>query len=111
MKWNDKAMNHTRSLTPKHDASAATLHSVASAFGVIAFALALFVTNSLAAGTVGSQKTKEIVFRVSFGGDVSKTPLDGRLLVMLSTDPKDEPRFQINDSPTTQQIFGIDVDG
>ena len=30
---------------------------------------------------------------------------------MLSTDPKDEPRFQINDSPKTQQIFGIDVDG
>ena len=40
-----------------------------------------------------------------------KTPLDGRLLVMLSTDDKDEPRFQINESPKTQQIFGIDVDG
>ncbi len=48
---------------------------------------------------------------VSFGPEVSKTPLDGRLLVMLSTDPKDEPRNQINDSTKTQQIFGIDVNG
>ena len=37
--------------------------------------------------------------------------LDGRLLVMLSTDPKTEPRFQIADGPETQLVFGIDVDG
>ena len=30
---------------------------------------------------------------------------------MFSTDPKEEPRFQINDGPKTQQIFGIDVNG
>ena len=36
--------------------------------------------------------------------------LDGRLLVMLSTDPKAEPRFQVNDGPTTQLIFGVDVE-
>jgi hypothetical protein len=47
---------------------------------------------------------------VSFGPEQSKTPLDGRLLVMLSTDDKDEPRFQISDTTKTQQIFGIDVD-
>ena len=56
------------------------------------------------------EKSKGTTFRVSFGAEVSKTPLDGRLLVMLSTDAKEEPRFQINDSPDTQQIFGIDVD-
>lgn len=38
-------------------------------------------------------------------------PLDGRLLLMLSTDPADEPRFQISDSFRSQQIFGIDVEG
>jgi Putative esterase len=53
----------------------------------------------------------EVVFQVSFGPELSKTPLDGRLLVILSTDDKEEPRFQINESPKTQQIFGIDVDG
>ena len=31
--------------------------------------------------------TQESKFRVSFGPEQSKTPLDGRLLVMLSTDP------------------------
>ena len=30
---------------------------------------------------------------------------------MLSKDPADEPRLQINDSPKTQQIFGVDVEG
>jgi hypothetical protein len=49
--------------------------------------------------------------RISVGPELSKAPLDGRLLVVLSTDPKEEPRFQINDSTKTQQIFGIDVDG
>jgi hypothetical protein len=38
-------------------------------------------------------------------------PLDGRLLLMLSTDDKAEPRFQIDDGPGTQLLFGLDVDG
>lgn len=37
-------------------------------------------------------------------------PLDGRLLVMLSTNPDREPRFQITDSLTTQIVFGVDVE-
>lgn len=37
-------------------------------------------------------------------------PLDGRLLVLLSTDPAREPRFQITDSLSTQIVFGVDVD-
>ncbi|MFI5459950.1 MAG: hypothetical protein ACHRXM_31405 [Isosphaerales bacterium] len=56
-------------------------------------------------------KSEGIQIRVDFGPELSKSALDGRLLIMFSTDPKDEPRFQINDSPRTQQIFGIDVDG
>ena len=36
--------------------------------------------------------------------------IDGRLLVMIARDPKaGEPRFQINDGPTGQLIFGIDL--
>ena len=48
---------------------------------------------------------------VSFGAEQSKEPLDGRLLLMISTDPRAEPRFQITDDPTTQLVFGVDVDG
>jgi hypothetical protein len=40
----------------------------------------------------------------------SPTPLDGRLLLMVSTDSTAEPRFQIGDGQDTQLIFGIDVD-
>ena len=50
-------------------------------------------------------------FEISFPAERSRTPLDGRLLVLISADTAEEPRFQINDSPGTQQVFGIDVDG
>lgn len=37
-------------------------------------------------------------------------PLDGRLLVLFSTDPSDEPRFQIDLSLKSQIVFGLDVE-
>jgi hypothetical protein len=40
----------------------------------------------------------------------SPTPLDGRLLLLVSTDSSAEPRFQIGDGPGTQLVFGVDVD-
>jgi hypothetical protein len=39
------------------------------------------------------------VFSVSFPKTRSDKPLDGRILLILSTDPSDEPRMQINDTP------------
>ncbi len=36
--------------------------------------------------------------------------LDGRLLILLSTDASAEPRFQISDGPETQIVFGADVE-
>ena len=51
-------------------------------------------------------------FAVRFGAEVSKEPLDGRLLLLISTDDSKEPRFQISGtSLKTQQVFGIDVEG
>ncbi len=49
-------------------------------------------------------------FSVSFPKDRSAQPLDGRMLVLLSTDPSAEPRMQINLSAKTQIVFGVDVD-
>ena len=49
--------------------------------------------------------------RVTFPASLEKQRLDGRLLVMLSTDAKTEPRFQISDGPETQLVFGADVEG
>ena len=50
-------------------------------------------------------------FEVSFDAKASQQPLDGRLLLIVSNDPGDEPRNQVNGSAKTQQLFGIDVDG
>jgi hypothetical protein len=50
-------------------------------------------------------------FEISFPASVNEGALDGRLLVMLSTEPEGEPRFQISDGPGTQLIFGDDVEG
>jgi hypothetical protein len=54
---------------------------------------------------------------VSFPATRSEKPLDGRLLFLVSndpkaiSDPKAEPRLQINDTPKTQMVFGVTVDG
>jgi hypothetical protein len=49
-------------------------------------------------------------FLLSFPKERSSAALDGRLLLMLSTDESAEPRMQINDTPRTQMIFGTDVE-
>jgi S-formylglutathione hydrolase FrmB len=49
-------------------------------------------------------------FSVSFPKERSDRPLDGRLLLLLSTDPAEEPRLQISGSVKTQIVFGTDVD-
>jgi hypothetical protein len=49
-------------------------------------------------------------FSISFPAERSAKPLDGRLLLLLSTDPTAEPRMQINSSVKSQLVFGIDVD-
>ncbi len=50
-------------------------------------------------------------FNVSFPREKSATPLDGRVLLILSTNNAQEPRFQITSDPDTQLIFGIDIEG
>jgi hypothetical protein len=48
---------------------------------------------------------------VSFPKERSAAPLDGRLLLLVSTDSSAEPRRQISDGPETQLVFGTDVEG
>jgi len=50
-------------------------------------------------------------FSVSFPQSRSAQPLDGRIFLLLSTDPSAEPRMQIDDSVRTQMMFGMDVNG
>ena len=48
-------------------------------------------------------------FSIAIPSSRSEASIDGRLLLLLSTDPAAEPRMQINDSPRTQLVFGMDV--
>jgi hypothetical protein len=48
---------------------------------------------------------------VSFSAAQSAKPLDGRLLFLLSKDPSAEPRMQIDDTPRSQMVFGMTLDG
>ena len=50
-------------------------------------------------------------FRVTFPAGRSSTPLDGRLLLLISNDMKVEPRTAISDGLNSQQVFGTTVDG
>lgn len=47
--------------------------------------------------------------RVALPANLAEKPLDGRLLLLFSTDDSSEPRFQISDNPNTGQVFGMDV--
>jgi len=49
-------------------------------------------------------------FSLSFSTNESNEQLDGRMLLIISCDSTDEPRFQINDNENTQLIFGTDVE-
>jgi hypothetical protein len=57
-----------------------------------------------------AQERPSYRFSISFTNAQSAEPLDGRLLLILSTDPSAEPRLQISNSIRTQILFGIDVD-
>jgi len=48
---------------------------------------------------------------VSFPATASSKPLDGRVLFLLSNDASREPRMQIDDTPRSQMVFGVTVDG
>ena len=49
-------------------------------------------------------------FSILLPDSLGKKPLDGRLLLLLSTNGSAEPRTQISDGPATQQVFGIDIE-
>jgi hypothetical protein len=71
-------------------------------------AVALFATN---AQLKSPKPSANVRFDISFPASSSKEALDGRLLLLLSTNKDSEPRLQISEDLTTQQVFGVDVNG
>jgi len=68
----------------------------------------LLLTRTVAMKT---ESASSVRFAISFPAASSPDPLDGRMLLLVSTDGAKEPRFQINEDLNTQQVFGVDVDG
>jgi hypothetical protein len=76
----------------------------------VGIATALALTVFLAWAALDAQKAGGPRIAVTVGPELSREPLDGRVLLMISTDTSNEPRFQIGDGLRTQQIFGVDVE-
>jgi hypothetical protein len=71
--------------------------------------LAVVLAAGLAA-VLHAAAAEPLKFVVTLGPEQGNAPLDGRVLVMVSTAPEGEPRFQIGDGVESQQIFGVDVE-
>jgi hypothetical protein len=79
------------------------------AWGVLYSRMRKVILGLVAAGMCVSAGAQTVAVR--FPAAVSGKALDGRLMVLLSNDPSDEPRMQINDTMQSQQVFGVTVDG
>ena len=74
--------------------------------------LAISLVNLAACQPVAEEQNYSgISFEVSFSAALTEENQDGRLLLMLSTLDDSEPRFQVDNSPDTQLIFGVNVEG
>ena len=100
--------------TSSHNISVSATFKNRRNFAALFLAFGMLCPSPAASAAIASDKDPKNglgEIRISFGPDQGKTPLDGRLFVILSTDPGDEPRLQITENSKTQQIFGLDVDG
>jgi len=71
--------------------------------------LSLTINFNLKAQKDDHQRNENLRFAISIDVSESNETLDGRMLLMISADSTDEPRFQINDNEDTQLIYGLNV--
>lgn len=74
------------------------------------FLLFAFVT-ALFSCAEKQTETSVINITIQISDNLDVENVDGRLLLMLSNNEEAEPRFQINEGPKTQLIFGKNVEG
>lgn len=58
-----------------------------------------------------TEKSKGPIFEIQYPAELSEQALDGRVILLLSKNAEEEPRFQLNDGPNTCLAFGQDVLG
>ncbi|PTM10957.1 MAG: hypothetical protein DA408_14730 [Bacteroidetes bacterium] len=73
------------------------------------FALGLLLGLGSCAAPQDTAPATSATFQILLPDSLADGPLDGRLLLLLSKNDEAEPRFQIEDGPTTQLAFGMDV--
>lgn len=84
--------------------------SVLAGAAVLAAACGGAPQPSPSAGVLTPGVNAGLAVQARFPSARSAQPLDGRLLLLVSTDSTREPRFQISDGAATQLVFGTDVD-
>ncbi len=72
-----------------------------------------FLSLALMVTILGCDAVKENnpAFSITLPENLGDTTFDGRLLLLLSTNNENEPRFQVSDGLKTQLVFGLDVEG
>jgi hypothetical protein len=66
-----------------------------------------FILSAEAKGT----ETAGFRFEISVAPDLRSEPVDGRIILIVSTSNEQEPRFQRMRSLSTPLVFGVDVEG
>jgi Putative esterase len=74
-------------------------------------ALFIQIADAGAADKTTATKPASQRFEISYPENMSATPLDGHVLLLISNNNDEEPRFQVSVFTTqSQQVFGVDVD-
>ena len=94
--------------TPKHDTEHGTVTTQKLLLPTVALAAAF--TLPAASSREPTRLPTRLRIGVSFSKTKSAVALDGRMLLLLSTNGDREPRFQLGGGVNTQQVFGLDVD-
>jgi len=83
----------------------------ASCLSLVVLAAGLAASGPAAAGDAAQEA--RLRFAVRYPASLAGGPLDGRLLLLLSTEQEGEPRFQLRDTnvAASQQAFGVDAAG
>jgi len=74
-------------------------------------AASLLVFSCMVSAQPQPRSGSPVRFSISLPTGAGTQAFDGRMYLLLSTDPSDEPRMQIDDTPNSQLIFGVDVEG
>ena len=80
----------------------------------ILYAIAVIILTIAPASAADKKPTPKPAgprFEISFAKETSASPLDGHVLLLLSNNNEEEPRFQVSFmTAESQQVFGVDVD-